>query len=925
MRTEAEQERTTLVQRLLVALVGCVGRFPRAVLALTAALCGLSIYAACTRLDYHTSRSDLISPHKEFQRRWNNYLDEFGDDEDLVVVLKGQDAPAMRDALEQLATAVARQPDHFDRLFYKVDLRPLKNRALLFLPPEHLKQIHDNLRCMDLLLEPPLVAPIDPFIGWKALTILQLVHEAERRVATLSPAAPLRPEDEQFLRQLDAICRGAAGILEDPARYHNPWQNVLPPVPADQKDMLDAPQYFFSGDGTLAFLLVRPIKEAGSFTAAAKSVAALDAIVAEVRSRFPTLEFGLTGMPVLETDEMSASDRDTRLASCLALAGVGLLFLIVYRSFRLPSLTVSTLLVGTAWALGWMTLTVGHVNILSATFAVMLIGMGDYGVLWVTRYEQNRCRGDDVLTALRKTALGGGPSILTAAAATALAFYAAMLADFRAVAELGWIAGSGVLLCALACFTFLPALLRVLDRRDNPQPLIIPISSGAAWLPALIRRPRWVIAVSLAVTVVLGLFACRIRYDHNLLNLQARGLDSVRWELTLVNHTRGASWHAVSYTSTPEQALSLKARYEQLPEVSLVVTAAAMVPTDQPEKLALMRAIHRRLNYLPPRGMVIAHELPSVPVLRDRLNTLRGGLAPFAAAAPDGLAAQLRGGLKALGDRLDATSSPLAARRLQGFEEALTRDLADDLHRLREVSTPRPIVLADLPPAFRERYIGKSGKWLLRVFARDCLWEHEPLQHFVECIAAVDPEATGQPFGTLEGLRGMKEGFQWAGLYALLAIAAIFLADFRNLRHTLWALAPLGMGVIGSLGILGLCDLPLNPANMIAFPLILGVGAVYGVHVVHDYLGQRSSRTYALSFVIGRAILVMALTNMISFGTLMVSSHRGLAGLGFILALGVTCCMLTALVFLPALLRLLSRRAATISSTNVPINRRSAA
>jgi hopanoid biosynthesis associated RND transporter like protein HpnN len=671
------------------------------------------------------------------------------------------------------------------------------------------------------------------------------------------------------------------------------------------------PQYFLSGDGTLAFLLVRPVKDQGSFTAAATSVTALRTLVAEVGTRFPRLQFGLTGLPVLETDEMIASEKDTHRASCLALGGVGLLFLVVYRGLRNPCLTVTTLLVGTTWAMGWLTLTVGHLSILSATFAVMLIGMGDYGVLWVTRYEQNRALGYDVATALRQTATGGGPSILTAAGATALAFFAAMLADFQAVAELGWIAGSGVLLCALSCFTVMPALLRLVDRRDEPLPPIVPITTRAAWLPGLARRPRWVLGGCLGLTAVLAIFALRIRYDHNLLNLQAQGLDSVKWELTLVNHTQGASWHALSYTSTPEEALALKTRYESLPEVSLVITAASMVPAEQPVKLGVLRDIHHRLRHLPKRGAIIPHELPSAQVLRDRLRALRTALEPFAAGQAQAVPARLCGGLSTLRDRLDSMDRALAAQRLRTFEEALTRDLADDLHRLREVSTPSALTATDLPPSFRDRYLGKTGKWLLRVFAKDCLWEHGPLQHFVECIKTVDPTATGKPFGTLEGLRGMKEGFLWAGLYALVAIVLIFLADFRKLRYTLWALAPLAMGVILSLGIMGLFRLPLNPANMIAFPLILGVGAVYGVHVVHDYLGQRATRGYALSFIIGRAILVMALTNMISFGTLMISGHRGLAGLGFILTLGVSCCMLTALIFLPALLRLVDKPGAT--------------
>ncbi len=185
-------------------------------------------------------------------------------------------------------------------------------------------------------------------------------------------------------------------------------------------------------------------------------------------------------MPVLETDEMAAAEHDTRLASWLAIGGVTLLFFLVYRSVWYPLLTVGTLLVGTAWAMGWTTLTVGHLNILSATFAVMLIGMGDYGVLWVMRYEQARRLGADVRAALLHTTTHVAIGNLTAAATLALAFFAAIFADFKAVAELGWIAGCGVLLCAFACFTVLPALLMLFDRRHD--------SAVAGWANRAIGR-----------------------------------------------------------------------------------------------------------------------------------------------------------------------------------------------------------------------------------------------------------------------------------------------------------------------------------------------------------------------------------------------------------------------------------------------------
>jgi hopanoid biosynthesis associated RND transporter like protein HpnN len=919
------------VRRLLVALVTLACRHPRSVLAVSALLAALSVLAAANCLQYHTQRNDLLSPHKDYQQRWRRYLAEFGDDDDIVAVVKGRDRVHMRQALDALAERVRGRPDLFDRLFYKVDLRGLRDRALLFLGTDEIRSIQDNLQGMGLLLR---LGPL----GWRGLTLASLLAEADRRAAALAPGKPLSPADEQFFTQLLSISRTARDMLADPVRYRNPWSSLMSRPPG-QQDLLAEPQYFFSPDsdqGTLAFLLVRPVKESGSFTAALKPVSAMREYVASLRRAWPELEFGLTGLPVLETDEMAAADHDTRLASLLALLGVALLFVFVYRGVWYPLLTVGTLLVGTAWAMGWLTATVGHLNILSATFAVMLIGMGDYGVLWVMRYERARRSGMAVRPALVHTTVHVAIGNLTAATTLALAFFAAILADFRAVAELGWIAGCGVLLCALACFTVLPAVLVLFDRRTlrnadcglrneghAGEPTVLPFSAARAqsairnsqsaikdaWLPGLWRHSRWIVAGGLVLAAGLAVCASRVGYDHNLLNLQAQGLESVRWELTLIEHTAGASWHALSYTDTPGEALELKARYEQMPEVARVVEVASLVPADQAAKLPLLEDIAARLRGLPERGAPIPHARPDRVSLLDVLARLAGHLGT--GAGPAGLPADLRDSLDALHGQLKAVpSARLAEERLQDFEERLAGDLAEDLHRLREVATPRAITADDLPAGLRERYVGTSGKWLLRVFAKECLWDFAPLEDFTRRIQQVDPEATGKPFGTVEGLKAMKGGLERAGVYAFAVIAVVLLVDFRRPGRALLALAPLVLGVLFTLGILGLCGVPLNPANMIAFPLILGVGVDNGVHVLHDYLLRQAEGRPSISHAIGRGVLVKAMTTMIGFGMLMISTERGLVGLGLILTLGVGCSMVTALFLLPAVLHLRDRRRA---------------
>ncbi len=559
------------VCRLVLALVATVCRFPRTVLLLSLTLCGLSIAAACTRLQYHTQRNDLLSARKDYQQRWQKYLAEFGDDDDMVVVVRGQDQHRMKQALEAIAERIGGRTDLFDRLFYKADLRTLRNRALLFLPLEQIEAIRHNLQDMTLLLEVGSLA-------WRGLGLQGLLNEAavrlERSSTNEPPGLPRRssaPEvnadDEQFFTQLAAVTHSAAAMVRDPGRYSNPWSSLLASPggqPGEQKDQLAEPQYFFSGDGTVAFLMCRPVKEQGSFTACLRSVQELRLILKDLKNDFPGLDFGLTGLPVLETDEMAAAQHDTELASWLAIGGATLLFFLVYRGLSYPLLTVATLLTGTVWAMGWTTLTVGHLNILSATFAIMLIGMGDYGVLWVMRYEQARQQGLAVCPALLHTAEHVAIGNLTAATTLALAFFAATLTDFKAVAELGWIAGCGVVLCALACFTVLPSLLVLFDRRavvscrlsvvsedKDPSSLTTDnrqlTTAQDTWLPVIGRHPGFVLALG-AVGVLLAAYcSLRVRYDHNLLHLQAQNLESVRWEMVLFEHTAGASWHRAEH------------------------------------------------------------------------------------------------------------------------------------------------------------------------------------------------------------------------------------------------------------------------------------------------------------------------------------------------------------------------------------------
>src|SRR5262245_43219743 len=376
---------TPRLARACTGLAGWATRRPWLVLAMCLISLVASILLASSRLKYRTQRDDLMSARKECHQRWQRYLREFGPDDDVVFVIEGTDRVRIIAALESIAAALHARPDQFDRLFWKVGLSNLRDRSLLLLPRPQLDQVRAQVAAMG-----PLLGPLGP-LAWERLGLQALLDQGRTALVKAKTGDDLTLADHGLLERLGPIAHAAAEAIGGRQPSTPLWGGLVTASRGPDSDLLDGPRYFFSKDGSLAFLLARPVKANDqSFTPASEAVRTARAVIDEQRRRFPELSFGLTGLPVLENDEMTASDEDSMLAAWLALAGVGLLYLVVYRGLRYPLLTMATLLTGTVWALGLTTVTVGYLTILSATFAVMLIGLGDYGVLWVARYEDER-------------------------------------------------------------------------------------------------------------------------------------------------------------------------------------------------------------------------------------------------------------------------------------------------------------------------------------------------------------------------------------------------------------------------------------------------------------------------------------------------------------------------------------------------------
>ena len=870
---------TALLERLTRLVVS----FPALTLAIAVAVAVVSVAFACTRLGFRTSRLDLLNPHSSHNRLWIDYVQEFGSEDDVVVVVEGNNRESVIPVLDAISTAL-----HDNRLFksvmHKVDLSNIQRKGLHYLPPAELRQIDSFLQDATPILQG----------NWECLKLSNMVrglcfgNQGAPVVLTPASQAAIEARSSRWLQSL-------AAALDQPGRYESPWP-VMPGVAAAFGKLNT--QHLLAKEGRMGFVLLQLNgKSEGSLAQNTEGLDALRRSIAQVQAQYPQTKIGITGLPVMENDEMTTSQSAMTLATLLSLAGVAGVFVVGFGGLRHPLMAVATLLLGMAWSFGYITLVVGHLNILSIAFGAVVIGLGiDFGIHYVARYLQLRPKARSVETALVEAATGVGPGIVTGAATTAIAFFVAGFTEFTGVAELGIIAGGGILLCCLAAVTALPAMIYFFDRNRDRHTMPAPLDMQAQ-LKRFNIRPLAALFFGVVLILEMSPGLSRLWYDHNLLNLQAEGTESVELEQKLLSEMNQSAWFAVSIGDDRQELLARKARFLQLPSVERVEEIISLLPDDAGAKSPIIAGIQRRIGTLPDRIPQISADTP------DGLDHALGQVQ--AMLAGNSGASQLVRQVENIRTAMRKLPAAECNQRLWAYQQQMATDFLKHLWLLRSVSNPEPPRTADLPNALVSRFVGKNGRHLLQVYSKGSIWDMAAMEKFVREVRSVDPRATGNPLQTYEASWEMKRSYEQAGLYALFGILAFVYFDFRSLRYTLLAVLPLGLGMLQTLSLLGVARIPLNPANMIVLPLLLGIGVDNGVHLVHDFREQKGC--YRMSPSIASSVLLTSLTTMVGFGSLMIASHRGLQSLGRVLVIGVACCLFTSLVILPALLSWLSR------------------
>ncbi len=872
------QESLSWMSRPLMGLTATAIRFPKLTLALALLGVIVSSWLTTTQLGFRTNRAELLSPKSDYHRRWLEYTKEFGDKEDVVIVVEGSNLDQVSAALDDLCRNIRQRKDLFGAVMHHTDAPKLRAKGLYQLQLDDLRQIDAFLNQFGGVLRG----------DWSQLSLGAMGRQMNAAASGGSERG--RQQVLEAMRaELPRLVASLTAALGQEGGYKSPWPETS--FAAGNTEPMS--QRLVTDDGRLGFILLRLLEEdRQSFAQNKEAITVLRRYAAEAQRRFPGTKVGLTGLPIIEYDEMRSSEKSMSLATTLSFVGVLAVMVIAFGRLRHSLMAMIALLMAMVWACGCVSVTVGHVNILTIAFGSVLLGLGiDYGIYYVARYLQLRETTESTSEALIATAGSAGPGILTGALTAAIAFFAAGLTDFPGVAQLGVIAGGGVLLCWVAEAVVLPAMIRLFDRDGHTDILPTPLNMRF-WMKPLFAFPRLTLVAAIGVTGVTILGMGHLRYDYNLLNLQPEGLESVELEHKLFNLTNRSAWFAVSLAKTAEEVEVRKAAFMKLPSIERVVEVASRLPRDAAQKRPLIEAIHQRLAQLP-------EHVPTIPV------TPAAELQQMLAGAPmllGGQAETAAGGLQALGEMLRQMPPEESQRRISSYQQALARDLHARLRTLQSVSNPEPPTTADLPSGVAERFIGRSGTYALQVFSKANVWEVGPMGQFVADIRSVDPEATGNPMQVYEASRQMKRSFELAAIYALCMVVPIVLLDFRRLNHTLLAALPVAVGLLQTLGLMGLLGIPLNQANMIVLPLTLGIGMESGINLIHDMRRQRGGYSGAGNAVIV-GVVVNSLTTMVGFGALMVANHRGLQSLGRVLTLSMGCCLFCSLL-LPNLLKI---------------------
>jgi hopanoid biosynthesis associated RND transporter like protein HpnN len=852
------------LQSLLAGVVDRCRRHAALVVLAGVALALLSGYVASQRLGVSTDTDLMFAPSLPWRQEKVAFDKVFPQFKDLLVGVIDADAPEEAEATAaDLAAKLAQDTTHF-RSVRRPDASPyLRKEGLLFLDQDQLQTLMDS------------TIDAQPFLGqlvadpsarglFAALSLLGI--GVEKGEADLTPYSAAL---EGFHKSMAAALAGHAQPLS--------WQRLLGGSASEL-------------GGKYKFVLAQPKLDYGDLQPGGAATDAMRQVIADL----PFVKSGqarvrITGSVALADEEFATVAQGAVEGLAISVVLIAFWLFLALHSWRLILPALATLILGLMTTLLFAALAVGTLNLVSVAFAILFVGIAvDFAIQFSVRYREWRFELGDMGQALVETGRRSGAQILVAAAATAAGFLAFVPTDFSGVAELGLIAGVGMLIAFVCTLTFLPAFIALLRPRAEGAEVGF---AFAARLDPVVARRRIPILVVFALLAVLGIAVSpRLTFDADPLHTKDPTTEAMRTLTDLMSSPLTNPYTIDILAKDEAAAADLAARLKTLPTVSGVLTLDSFVPKDQAPKLAI---IADAATILAP---TLAPHDPAAPVTPDQIRLAAKSAAEHIDAALPKLPKDHP--LAAIGADLTALQTASDAI-VMATNAALTMFLPNELDQLRTALSAEPVTIANVPEDIARDWRLPDGRARVQVQAKPEFQSSAGLKAFVRDVQTVAPDAGGSAVTIVATSRTIIDAFRDAAIGAVVAITVILFVALRRLLDVVLVLAPLLMAAILTLLVVIALGQPINFANIIALPLLLGVGVSFNIYFVMNW---RAGISGPLGSATARAILFSALTTGTAFGSLAMSHHPGTASLGDILLISLACTLVASLIFIPALL-----------------------
>ena len=848
---------------LIVKLVKASCERPWLTLFLSLVIAVASGAYAARHFAINTNTDDLLSSKLEWRQNQIAFDRAFLDlHQNIVVVIDAPTPEAAQSGAERLQAALAQKTDVIRSLERMDDLPFFRRNALLFLPIENVQRTIGGA-----MASQPLLATlgVDPSLRGLATSMAMVAQGAQRGAMRLDDMAPL------LTSLSDAMKRIVAG---ESVAFS--WRALLGGPAATPRDLR-------------RYIIVKPVLDYAALEPGRKATEAIRAAVADLDLNRNQTRVRLTGDVALADEEFATVAEGAWASNIGTVLVVAFLLWLALKSPRIVFAILFSVAVGLLATAAMGLMMVGALNLISVAFAVLFVGIGaDFGIQFSVRYRAERHRLQDLNEALVAAAARAGRPLALAAAATACGFLAFLPTVYRGVSELGLIAGVGMIVAFLSSITVLPAALTVLKPPGEPEEI------GYAFLAPVDRflaDHRWlIIGGTLAVVLAGAPLLTRLHFDFNPLNLRSDRVESVSTLREMMSAQDSNINNVSTLAPSIEAARPLAERLASLPEVRQVIDLEAFIPRDQDAKLAIiaqaapLKAALSRLAQPAPSDQEVVQSLQSAAGLISQGMERQSGAGAEA--------------LKGIGAAFNELAQAPAERRAAATQ-AIIAPLIVTLRNLKDSLDAQKVSLEDAPPELRDQWIAKDGRARVEVSPAGDVNNNEVMRAFTKAVLAVAPDAAGAPIAIQGAGDTIVRAFIEAGAWALVSISILLLIVLRRVSDVLLTLGPLLLAGVVTLEICVLIEMPLNFANIIALPLLLGLGVAFKIYFV---MAWRAGVMNLLQSSLTRAIVFSALTSATAFGSLWLSSHPGTSSMGKLLALSLVCTLAAAVLFQPALM-----------------------